>query len=177
MMQIYFSGLLFISCLMSTGLATASENGIVRMQGHIVDTACSIKLGDADQSISLGTIPLEELINNGRGPSVPFSIHLVNCVLNSSAALDGTYWKDMRITFKGEPNGFHSFALEGDTQGESLVIADNKGHEVEPGKPMPAMTVEPGNMTLHYRMWLIENHHGIRPGKFHTTVRYFMEYD
>lgn len=176
-MQIYLQGLLLITCLTSTALATVHEHGFVRMQGSIVDTACSIKLGDADQSIDLGLLPLEDLITNGRGPSVPFSIQLVNCVLNSDAAQNDFRWKDLRITFRGEPNGSHNFALEGEARGEALMITDSKGHVVEPGKPMSAVPVEPGSMTLHYRMWLVENHHGFRPGKFHTAVRYFMEYD
>lgn len=147
------------------------------MQGAIIDTACAIAAGEADQSISMGTLAVSQLINDGRGPSVPLTVRLVNCVLNSTDTHGVNYWKDVRITFDGEADGPHRFALQGEARGESLVIADSHGVEAEPGKPMPPINIEPGNMALHYRLWLTGNNTKIRPGLLNTTIRYFMEYE
>lgn len=147
------------------------------MHGTIIETACAIATGEADQSISMGTLPVSELISNGRGPSVPLTIHLVNCVLDGPGRRDANHWKDVRITFAGEADGPRRFALQGEARGEALVIADSQGVEAEPGKPMPAMPIVPGSMSLHYSLWLTGNHKKIKPGKLNTTIRYFMEYD
>lgn len=147
------------------------------MQGNIIDTACAIAVGDAEQGIELGTLAFDELVRKGRGPEVPLTIHLVNCVLNTEGKQDTRRWKDVRITFDGESTESFLFALQGDARGGALVIADQQGHRARPGEPMPAVPLTPGSMALHYRLWLIGDQRAIKPGHYHTTVRYFMEYD
>ncbi|EDW1731970.1 type 1 fimbrial protein [Salmonella enterica subsp. enterica] len=147
------------------------------MQGAIIDTACAIAAGDADQSINMGTLAFSELVKNGRGPAVPLTVRLVNCVLNRTDPHGIDHWKDVHVTFVGEAAGHHRFVLHGNASGGALVIADSNGIEAEPGKPMPAIPITPGSMDLHYRLWLTSNHKKIRPGHLNTTIRYFMEYD
>ncbi|HGU9824254.1 TPA: fimbrial protein [Enterobacter cancerogenus] len=173
---------LYISLLLTAGLPLAALGathgyGRVQMQGSIIDTACAIAAGEADQSISMGTLAVSELMRNARGPAVPLTVHLVNCTLNDSDEQSAHHWKDVRITFAGEADGPRRFALQGEARGEALVIADIRGNEAEPGKPMPPLPIEPGSMALHYRLWLTGNHKKIRPGHLRTTLRYFMEYD
>lgn len=176
-MQRVFILSLFMACIPFMSAAASHGHGHVQIQGAIIDTACAIATGEADQGISMGTLAFSELENNGRGPSVPLSISLVNCVLNGASTHNKQHWKDVRITFDGEADGARRFALQGSALGESLVIADSRGNEAEPGKPMPTTPIVPGNMTLHYQLWLTRNDKKIRPGKFNTTIRYFMEYD
>lgn len=171
------AGCLLLACLSAPAWAAGHGHGHVRMSGTILDTACAIATGDTDQSIDFGTLPASDLLNAGRGRAVPFTVHLVNCVLNGDDVRGRDRWKDVRITFAGEPDGAHRFALQGRGQGEALAIADAGGTEAEPGEPMPAAAIAPGSMALHYRMWLTADHRALQPGEFHTTVRYFMEYD
>lgn len=175
---------ILVSLLLTTLLSSTANavmhghgHGHVTMRGIIIDTACAIAAGEADQSISMGTLALSELAGNGHGPSVPLTIRLVNCVRNGTDVRDRDHWKDVRITFVGEADGHHRFALHGEAQGEALVIADSRGVEAEPGEPMPPQPLETGDMALHYRLWLAENQKKIRPGHLNTTIRYFMEYD
>lgn len=171
------SALVLLTCLCAPVLAATHGHGRVRVQGTILDTACAIAAGDTDQSINIGTLPASELLNDGRGPSVPFTVHLVNCVLSGDDVRGRDHWKDVRIIFDGESDGPHRFALQGAGRGEALAIADEAGAEAAPGKPMPDRTLAPGSMALHYRMWLTADKQALQPGEFHTTVRYFMEYD
>lgn len=176
-MQRIFASMLLATCLPFVANAASHGHGRVQMQGAIIDTACAIATGEADQSISMGTLAASELINNGRGPSVPLTIHLVNCVLDGTDVRGVNHWKDVRITFAGEADGPRRFALQGEARGEALVIADSHGIEAEPGEPMPPTSIVPGSMSLHYSLWLTGNHKKIKPGKLNTTIRYFMEYD
>lgn len=168
----------FLGLLTSlTTFAATHGHGHVHMQGVIIDTACAIAAGEADQSINMGTLSISDLVKNGRGPSVPLTVRLVNCVLNGTDPRGVNHWKDFRITFAGVADGSHRFALQGDAHGEALVIADSQGVEVEPGEPLPATPIKPGSMTLHYNLWLTVNDKKIKPGHLNTTIRYFMEYD
>lgn len=171
------AGCLLLACLSAQAPAATHGHGHVQLSGTILDTACAIAAGDTDQSIEIGTLPASDVLNNGRGREVPFTVHLVNCVLSGDDVRGRDHWKDVRITFDGEPDGAHRFALQGRGKGEALVIADARGAEATPGEAMPAATLEPGSMALRYRMWLTADSRALQPGDFHTTVRYFMEYD
>lgn len=171
------TGCLLMACLSGTALAATHGHGHVRMSGTILDTACAIATGDTDQSIELDTLSASDLLLEGRGRAVSFTVHLVNCVLNGDDVRGRDHWKDVRITFDGEPDDSHHFALKGQGRGEALAIADDTGHEAVPGEPMPATRLAQDSMALHYMMWLTANRHALQPGDFHTTVRYFMEYD
>lgn len=173
MLRIVFLLLLLVS---STGRAVSHGHGHVQMQGTIIDTACAIATGDVEQGIDFGALTASELINNGRGPSLPFTVHLVNCVLDGTDIRGLNHWKDVRITFVGDADSENHFALQGDGRGAALVIADSQGIEAKPGEPMPSTPITPGSMALHYQLWLTGGK-TIRPGHIHTTVRYFMEYD
>lgn len=168
---------LLIAALAEPAIAATHGHGRVQIQGTILDTACAISTGDADQSIDLGTLSASDLLTNNRGPAVLFTVHLVNCVLNGGDVQGQDHWKDVRITFDGIPDSPHRFALQGKGRGEALVIANESGNEAQPGEAMPATGITPGSMALHYRLWLTPDHHALRPGRFYTTLRYFMEYD
>ena len=166
-----------LSALSFCAPASNHGHGRVQLKGNIIDTACAISAGDAEQGIELGTLAFDELVRKGRGPAVPFTIHLVNCVLNPHGKQDAPSWKDVRITFDGEPAGASSFALQGDARGGALVIVDPQGYRARPGERMPPVSLTPGSMSLRYQLWLTGDSRAIRPGHYHTTVRYFMEYD
>lgn len=170
-------GCLLLLCASGPLLAATHGHGHVHMSGEILDTACAIDTGDTAQSIDFGTLSASDLLNNGRSDSIPFTVHLVNCVINGSDVRGNDHWKDVHITFDGEPDGTHHFALHGTGRGEALSIADEAGREATPGEPMPATTLAIGGMALHYRMWLTPDNLALQPGVFHTTIRYFMEYD
>jgi type 1 fimbria pilin len=176
-MTAQLSACLLLCVLAGSAAATTHGHGHVEVRGSIIDTACAIATGDADQSISLGTLPASGLMADGRGPSVTFTVHLVNCVLNGTDIRSNDHWKDVRIVFDGEADGPGLFALQGEARGEALAISDEAGNRAEPGKAIGMENIAPGSMALHYRMWFSRDHRPLRPGRLYTTLRYFMEYD
>lgn len=152
-------------------------HGRVHVTGSIVDTACAIAMDDRDQIVDIGSVPMNQLLESGRGPDVPFQIHLVNCTLNGSDVRHRDHWKDVHITFEGRDGGDGLFVLSGEARGEALSITDAQGNRAIPGEPMPNSTIIPGSMTLRYKMRLEADHHPFRPGPLRTTLRYFMDYE
>lgn len=164
-------------CLSSAVYAVGHGNGHVHVRGSIVDTACAIATDDIDQSIDMGTLPISVLKDDGHGPEVPFDVHLVNCTLDDSDTRAVHHWKDVHITFDGVPDGRTLFAVQGAASGEGVAILDVTGTPAEPGKPVSAIPLIPGSMTLHYRMQIREDSRSLRPGNLTTALRYFMDYE
>jgi len=52
------------------------------MQGAVIETACAIDTDSRDQTIDISVMPLTKIIRDGQGLTLPFTIRLVNCVLN-----------------------------------------------------------------------------------------------
>ncbi|WP_420705075.1 fimbrial protein, partial [Serratia marcescens] len=74
-------------CLLSLWVSFAGQaisavqgQGRVNMQGAIIDTACAIATESRDQIIAMGVTPVADIMRDGKGKEVPFSIELVNCV-------------------------------------------------------------------------------------------------
>lgn len=171
--------LLLSSLITFTSLSTRATDqghGSISMQGSIVDTACAIEAGGEDQTIDIGTVPISQLLHDGQGAEIPFQVHLINCSLDGDARRH-THWKDVHIVFDGGNEGGNLFALYGSGRGEALIITDAGGSRAVPGEPMPDTPLVPGNMALTYHMRVVSDRQPLRPGTFHTTVRYFMEYD
>ena len=164
-------------CLPPAAFAIGHGHGHVQIRGSIVDTACAIATGDLDQVIDMGTLPVAELINDGRGPPVPFTVHLINCTLDGADTHAAHHWKDVRITFQGMPDGKKLFAVHGASSGEGVAIVDAAGMQAVPGEPMSATPILPGEMALHYQLQMEEDSHAIHPGRFTTALRFFMEYE
>lgn len=177
MMNRHFNAVMVLLCMAHPVVAAGHGHGHIQVQGSIIDTPCAIATSDADQSIELGNVPASELINDGHGPQVPFTVHLVNCVLNQNTSQTHQPWKDVRITFEGAADGPNLFALQGSGSGEGVAILDEIGTPVTPNQPVPPIKIVPGKMALHYRMQLMGDSHPLQPGSYYTTLRYFMEYD
>ena len=168
------AGTLFLA-----GFAQATDHGHgrLRMQGEIIDTACAIATGDENQTVSFGAVPISQLAADGHSVTVPLVIHLINCSLNGTDVQGYDHWKDVHIIFQGMSRDGQIFTLQGSGRGEALVIRDGKGIMAKPGKALPEGNIEPGTMTLRYEMQLVVNKEALHPGDFHTTIRYFMEYE
>ncbi|ALX93541.1 hypothetical protein AV650_08175 [Serratia fonticola] len=63
--------LLMCCALAFSGCAFSADvlgQGRVSMEGAIVETPCAIEVGDRDQSLVMDTLPVSQLIRDGRGP-------------------------------------------------------------------------------------------------------------
>jgi type 1 fimbria pilin len=142
------------------------------MQGGIVDTACAIAVDDREQNIDLGVIPVGDIIRDGQGRSKPFSIDLINCVLERPGK-EG--WKQFQVTFEGDGDG-RLFGVRGGASGVGLQISDNLGNIVSPGKALPFVDIIPGSMRLNYSLKLVANNHALTSGDYFSSIRFKLDY-
>ncbi|EKT60762.1 fimbrial protein [Providencia burhodogranariea] len=170
-----FSGLIVIPANANTQLNKAMQgNGYVTVEGSIIDSPCAIDAGSRNQSIKLKTIPISQMIHDKAGPTRPFSIRLINCVLTPLTP-GKPDWQAFEITFDGADDG-DNFRLFGNAKGVALQITDASGNHALPGKPLPARSIESGSMTLNYDMRLVANNQRLESGNYQTIVRFKMDY-
>lgn len=144
------------------------------MQGAIIDAACAIAAGSREQVIDMDTVPVADIIRDGRGMARYFSIELINCVL-SRAESNRPDWKGFRITFDGEADG-GLFGMQGGAKGIGLQISDASGNVATPGSPLPLDHISLGSMRLNYEMRLVANQQPLRAGAYSSAVRFKMDY-
>lgn len=168
-----------VLCLASSGAlaknAADQGHGKVSMQGSIIDTPCAIAVASREQVIDLMTIPLEQVIRDGGGPSKPFSIHLENCAFEQLIP-NQQDWSHFMVTFDGPVTDGELFALHGGARGIGLEISDATGDRMQPGIASQAGLLQPGAMRLDYSLRLVGNHQKLRAGAYSTTVRFKLDY-
>lgn len=178
-MHINRNTLIVFSCLFPLTLfaAHAVASGLggmgrVNMQGSIIDTACAIAVDSREQSIDMGVIPLADIVRDGHGHSKPFSIDLINCVLERPGKES---WKSFQVTFDGDAEG-GLFGVHGGASGVGLQISDDLGNIAFPGKALPLMGVVPGNRQLNYSLKLVANNHAVKSGDYFSSIRFKLDY-
>ncbi|MGP3036180.1 fimbrial protein [Serratia ureilytica] len=155
-------------------MSAGQGEGRVNMQGAIIDTACAIATESREQIIDMDIIPISDIARDGRGRTVPFSIELINCVLER-ADKHLPDWKQFRITFDGHVDG-EMFGINGNASGIALKITDAAGNIATPGKSLPPVNILPGNYRLNYAMTLISNQRPLKAGDYFSSVRFKMDY-
>ncbi|APS37041.1 MULTISPECIES: fimbrial protein [Serratia] len=157
------------------GYASSSTQGwgTVGITGTIVDTACTIAAGSEIQTVDMGILSVGQILREGQGVAKPFSIELVNCILERSGNKND--WKFFQVTFDGHAEDA-LFGLQGDARGIALKIKDTNGLSITPGKPLPLEEVTQGNKVLNYSMILMPNQHPLKAGAYFGTVRFKLDY-
>jgi len=170
--------LIIFSCLLTSvfipvhAAAGLAGWGRVNMQGSIIDTACAIAVESREQSVDMGVIPMADIIRDGHGHSKPFSIDLINCVLDRPGKKD---WKNFQVTFDGDPEG-RLFGVHGGASGVGLQISDSRGNIALPGRTMPSVDIVPGSMQLNYSLKLVANSHVLKSGDYYSSIRFKVDY-
>nr|WP_261156494.1 fimbrial protein [Serratia fonticola] len=177
-MHMNSKAIIVFSCLFSSVfIPTYAADGLagwgrVNMQGSIIDAACAIAVDSREQSIDMGVIPLADIIRDGQGHSKPFSIDLVNCVLDHPGKED---WKHFQVTFDGDPEG-ELFGVSGGASGVGLQISDSLGNIATPGKALAFVDIIPGSMQLNYSLKLVANNHALKSGDYFSSIRFKVNY-
>lgn len=168
-------------CLLYTLLGFCSQAisasqgwGRVNMQGAILDTACAIATESREQTVDMKNISISDIENREGGNRVPFSIELVNCVLEREDKKLPD-WRQFSITFDGHAEG-EMFGVRGNISGVALRITDAFGNIARPGEPMLPVDIFPGNNRLDFYMALIANNQPIKAGSYSSSVRFKMDY-
>ncbi|HAT3683684.1 TPA: fimbrial protein [Serratia marcescens] len=155
-------------------ISAVQGQGRVNMQGAITEAACAIATESREQIINMETLPLSDIYRDGKGRTVPFSIELINCILERA---DKTLpdWKQFQVTFDGYAEG-EMFGIEGGVSGVGLVITDAGGNRAMPGKPLPPGDLRQGNYRLDYAMTVTANNQPLKTGHYFSSVRFKMDY-
>ncbi len=160
--------------LQVTAVGSSQGWGRVNMQGAIIDTACAIAIESRDQTIDMEVVPVADIIRDGQGRSKPFSIELVNCILErpNSKLPD---WKQFQVMFDGDNEG-ELFGVRGEASGVALRITDGSGNIAMPGMPLRAQDIIPGAMQLNYHLRLVANQHALKAGDYFSAIRFKLDY-
>ncbi|MGQ6473134.1 fimbrial protein [Serratia sp. IR-2025] len=169
-----FCLLLALFFISQQAMSAGQGEGRVNMQGAIIDTACAIATESREQIIDMAIMPVSDIARDGRGRTVPFSIELINCVLER-ADKSLPDWKQFRITFDGNSDG-DMFGVSGNAGGVALKITDVAGNIARPGEALPPVGILPGSYRLNYAMTLISNQRPLKAGDYFSSVRFKMDY-
>ncbi|AHG19166.1 hypothetical protein Z042_05715 [Chania multitudinisentens RB-25] len=164
--------------LLSGAIALPSAWGGSRLNisGTIVAPACDIDTKSRDQTINMGTLPFDQIVNNSQALALPFSISLVNCALKHVG--DNILGRQhFRVTFDGR-NENGRFGVDGEARGVALVLSDAQGQEAAPGEPLPPQTpvLQAKEMRLNYTARMVSNSQPLQTGTYSALVRYQLDY-
>ncbi|MDX7780552.1 fimbrial protein [Aeromonas hydrophila] len=162
------------SLLLSGRVCSAQVQGLVHMDGAILETPCDIALGNAEQSIRMETVPLSQIIEQGYGPEQHFAIRLVHCVL-PKAGTDEPSEPRFVVTFDGDRDHGY-FGVTGSARGVALTIRDRQGSVAVPGIPLPSVSLDVDEMALDYTMALVANQDAPRAGDYRSSIRFQVDY-
>ncbi len=173
-MMLLFSGVCSVQ-------AAHQGEGVVRLGGEIVESACGLDATSADQTIEMDPEPIGLFLRNAEGKSHPFELKLLDCNINRPDPLRPGQslpdWQYFQVTFDGDSDrGGRSFATVGSSQGVALKIADVFGQESTPGTPMAQLPVVNGDITLRYTIRLIGNGRNLVAGTHRAAVRFKLDY-
>ncbi|RFS88281.1 fimbrial protein [Serratia marcescens] len=159
----------------SQAISASQGEGRVNMQGAIIDAACAIVTESREQIIDMKNTTPADIARGANGKSVPFSIELVNCVLER-ADKNFPDWKQFQITFDGHADG-DAFGVNGEVSGVALKITDAAGNIALPGRPLPPMDiVVSGDYRMNFAMALVANSQPLKVGSYFSSVRFKMDY-
>lgn len=165
-----------VNLLLCSSLAQAANQGRgeVTVNGRIIASACAIDTESLDQTITLATLPVSQIIRDGQSKRHEFNIKLVNCTLERfNPALDD--WRYFAVTFDGKDDA-GLFGIDGNAKGIALQITDKKGNVAMPGVPMAKNDIQPGTMEFNYGLRLMGNNQVVKAGSYYSTVRFKMDY-
>lgn len=176
MVRMVFRMPLMVGVLCITVLAKAQDNGVVNLNGRIVEAACTISTESQFQTVDMGVLPMSAVRQQGRGPVRPFVIRLMNCVLVSPSGQNRPIFT---VTFDGADvtDMAGVFSVLGEASGVALRLHDSSGHVVYPGQPAARQLMIEGQSVLHYQLQLVSNAKPLHPGSYNSALRFRLDYD
>ncbi|HCT3785855.1 TPA: type 1 fimbrial protein [Proteus mirabilis] len=149
-------------------------HGESSLSGGIVDTPCTISTDSKDQTIDIGTIPVNRLIKFGESEPILFNINLINCRWEQNATIQND-WKNFNIAFIAPSKGDY-FTVNGNAKGIKLSIYDYFKNKVIPGSILDLQGKNPSDIKLKYTLYLVRDNERLEAGVFHTVINFRISY-
>ncbi|OFB49585.1 pilin [Serratia marcescens] len=155
-------------------LSAKQGRGEVTVNGRIIASACAIDTESLDQTITIATLPVSQIIRDGQSERHEFNIKLVNCILERfNPELNA--WRYFSVTFNGRDDA-GLFGVDGNAKGIALQITDKNGNVAIPGMPMAKIDIQPGTLEFNYGLRLMKNNQVMSAGSYYSTVCFKMDY-
>ncbi|MDI3440667.1 fimbrial protein [Erwinia sp. V90_4] len=167
--------LYFTLCAISPISSALSNTDNVYFSGMLVAEACTLRPGDESIRVDFGEIFNKYLYKNGRTPSQPFQLHLLDCDLSIG--------KQLSVSFSGK----ESSALPGllavtpNNSGIAIGIEDAEGKTIAINSGSKEIALENGNIPLKFAAWIQSEpqaiqEHTISSGGFSAVATFRLEY-
>ncbi|TLG91680.1 hypothetical protein FEM54_12070 [Pseudomonas edaphica] len=150
-------------------LANSALEGRVQLAGSIVDSACTIRVGNDSQAVDFKPTVLNGLVHGNTSPQQPLNIYISDCV-NSNSRSNTTPSQRFKLTFEGQGEGKH-FTLQGAAKGVALQIKDEQGTLVSPGMLLEHGSLSADTLMLNYSLTLVGSGQALEAGNFHATIK------
>ncbi|SDU99581.1 fimbrial protein [Pseudomonas mucidolens] len=143
--------------------------GRVQLAGSIVDSACTIRVGNESQTISFKPTVLSGLVSGDSTSQQPINIYVSDCTTYHAlrSPLPPQLFK---LSFEGETDGKH-FGTQGTAQGIALQIKDEHGKLISPGMLLDHSMQSADILILNYYLTLVGSGHVLKAGDYHATIK------
>ncbi|MCO7580383.1 MULTISPECIES: fimbrial protein [Pseudomonas chlororaphis group] len=164
------TALLLALCTLDVPLCAADAfKGRVQLTGSIVDSACSIHMGNDNQTVAFTPLALSSLVSGNTSTQQPLNIHISDC-MTSDASHNNAPSQRFELTLEGPPDGKY-FATQGTAKGIALRISDEQGRLISPGMLIEHGTRSINSLALNYSLTLVGSGHTLEAGDYHTTIK------
>lgn len=143
--------------------------GRVQLTGSIVDKPCTIRMGNANQTVAFNPLALNNLVNGSSSAHQSLSIYISDC-MTSKTSQDVAPSQRFRLIFEGQPEG-KNFAIQGAAKGIALRIEDEHGKLISPGASIEHNTDTSDRLRLNYSLTLVGSGHALETGDYHATIK------
>ncbi|MBP5124309.1 fimbrial protein [Pseudomonas protegens] len=150
-------------------LAGNGLKGRMQLAGSIVDTGCTLRMGNEGQTVTFQPAALQGLVRGDASFSRPLNIYLSGCGTLSARA-NASASRGMKLTFEGESNGQY-FGVQGAAQGVALQIKDAHGTLITPGMLLDHSVRAADAMALNYFLELVGTGSSLQAGNYHATIK------
>ncbi|QXI46732.1 fimbrial protein [Pseudomonas anuradhapurensis] len=164
------SALVLALCTLGVPVCAADVfKGRVQLTGSIVDSACTIRMGNDSQTIAFNPLALNSLVSGNTSAKQSLKIAIRDC-FTSTTARDIAPSQRFRLTFEGQPEG-KNFAIQGAAKGIALRIEDEHGKLISPGESIEHNTDTADRLLLNYSLTLVGSGHALETGDYNATIK------
>ncbi|WP_152224310.1 fimbrial protein [Pseudomonas sp. SCB32] len=149
--------------------AADALKGRVQLAGSIVDSACTIRVGNDSQTIAFNPLALNSLVSGNTSHQQSLNIYISDCIASDTQNKTDPAQR-FELTFEGQPDG-ENFAIQGDAKGIALRIKDEQGQLISPGMLIEHSTHSTDSLMLNYSLALVGSGRALEAGEYHATIK------
>ncbi|WP_455428397.1 fimbrial protein [Dryocola sp. LX212] len=170
---------LMAGAIAPAAFAAASETtvsgGTINFEGQVVDAACSVSAGSANQTVTMGQVRSAKLDTVGAtsGQKTAFTIDLEDC--------DTTVSQNAAVTFTGQedstqPGVLANTAGSGAATNVALQLYGPDGNTLDLTQESSAVTLIDGSNSLPFSVDYVATADGVTAGNVAATATFSLHY-